>query len=223
MMQIQRLDETHLKAVIALHHEVIADMPAGTVATETDAFFQSHLDDCGQIFGVFAKGDLIAYSVLGLPRPDDPNFGSDHGLSDDDLQRVAHIDGVAVRKDHRGSKWQQRMVQHRLDAAFKAGRTIALSTAAPGNVASVMNLLASGMQICGVKDKFGGMRFLLRRDLAGRTELQADMPGTIKIWCPVTDAASSRALIDDGFVGVTYRQAAGKSVPEIGWVARKQA
>lgn len=217
MTAILRLDEQHLKAVIALHHQVIANMPAGTVATETDDFFQLHLAACGQIFGAFAGDDLIAYSVLGLPRADDPNFGADHGLSETDLRHVAHIDGVAVRKDHRGSKWQQRMVLHRLDAALDAGRTIALSTAAPGNIASVVNLLAAGMQICGVKDKFGGVRYLVRRDMGGRNAPQPKSPENIQHWCPVTDHATSRSLIGDGFVGVTYRQVGGNAAPEIGW------
>jgi hypothetical protein len=215
MTPILRLDERHLKAVIALHHQVIANMPVGTVATETDAFFQSHLDTCGQIFGAFAGDELITYSVLGLPRADDPNFGADHGLSDAELRQVAHIDGVAVRKDHRGSKWQQRMVLHRLEAALDAGRTIALSTAAPGNIASVVNLLGAGMQICGVKDKFGGVRYLVRRDMRGRNALQP--PENISHWCPVTDHGTSRLLIDDGFVGVTCRQVGGNATPEIGW------
>lgn len=220
---IRRLDETHLDAVIALHHDVIADMPAGTVASETDAFFQSHMNDCGQIFGALSDGDLIAYSVLGLPRIGDPNFGIDHHLSAGDLQQVAHIDGVAVRKDHRGSKWQQRMVIHRLEAARACGRAIALSTAAPGNVPSVINLLAAGMRICGVKEKFGGVRYLFRCDLTGDKPAKLQESLHMDDWSPVSDVTSGKNMIADGMVGAGYRQGqAGHNGPDIGWVHRER-
>ncbi|WP_026987555.1 GNAT family N-acetyltransferase [Fodinicurvata fenggangensis] len=219
MTAIIRLNESHLDAVIALHHEVVRDMPRALAARESDAFFHEHMTANGQIFGAFKDSQLIAYGVLGLPRPGDPNFGRDHGLPEDELSGVAHIDGVAVRADQRGYRWQYRMVQHRLQAARKAGRRIALSTVAPENFASVVNTLSAGLTIRGLIDKFGGKRFLLRRDLKDQKAAESLQinPGDIGTWCPCNDTARCRELLDAGYQGVTCHKATQDAVPEIGW------
>lgn len=219
MTPIIRLNETHLQAVIALHHHVIREMPPELAARETDAFFHQHMTTCGQIFGAFKDDQLIAYGVLGLPRPGDPNFGSDHGLQEDDLARVAHIDGVAVRADQRGRHWQYRMVEHRLQAARNAGRGIALSTVAPGNFASVFNTLSAGLNVRGLSSKFGGKRFLLRRDLEDQdgTKAPAIEPHGISAWCACNDLVRCEELLAAGYIGVACRKAAQGLIPEIGW------
>lgn len=219
MTAIVRLNESHLEAVIALHHEVIRDFPPELVARETDAFFHDHMGACGQIFGAFRHDRLIAYGVLGLPRPGDPNFGRDHGLPDHELAGVAHIDGVAVRADQRRHRWQHRMVQHRLQAAREAGRRIALSTVAPENFASVVNILSAGLSIRNLVSKFGGKRFLLRRDLEDQSgaESSPSDPSGISIWCLCNDLERCEELLEAGYVGVTCRKAAGDTAPEIGW------
>lgn len=219
MTAIIRLNESHLEAVIALHHEVVRDMPRELAARESDAFFHDHMTDCGQIFGAFKDNQLVAYGVLGLPRPGDPNFGRDHGLPEDELSVVAHIDGVAVRTDQRGHRWQYRMVLHRLQAAREAGRRIALSTVAPGNFASVVNTLSAGLTIRGLISKFGGKRFLLRRDLKDQKAVEGLQinPRDISIWCSCNETVRCKDLLDAGYLGVTCHKATQEAVPEIGW------
>ncbi|MEQ8287937.1 hypothetical protein [Thalassospira sp.] len=218
MTKIIRLGEIHLPAVIALHHDVIADIDPALVAAETDAFFQNHMSDCGQIFGIFDQDTLVAYGVLGLPRPDDPNFGTDHKLPSDLLPDVAHIDGVAIRKDCRGHHWQQKLTLHRLQQARASGRQIALTTVAPGNFASLINILSVGMTIRGLKDKYGAKRFLMRLDLdKALTTITHDK---ITDWCPATDFTRCHDFLNSGYIGVTFRKTASQSVPEIGWILR---
>lgn len=216
MIPIVRLNPEHLGQVIDLHHQVIAKMPPETVASETDQFYADHMDACGQIFGGFDGTKLIAYSVLGLPRPLDPNFGTDHELSASELERIAHIDGVGVLAEFRGQAWHRRMIDHRMMVARGVGRTIALSTVAPGNFASLINLLSSGMRIVGLKSKFGGDRFLVRADLDGAEKSGA--PDRIDVWCPATDRESCLTLIDQGRQGVAYRVEGQGNVPQIGWI-----
>ncbi len=43
MTQLTRLDPSHLPAIIALHHRVIADLPPGNAATETDPLAPIHI------------------------------------------------------------------------------------------------------------------------------------------------------------------------------------
>lgn len=221
MTPIIQLQPTHLGAVIALHRRVIADFAPELVAAEPDVFFERHIDEIGRIFGAFEDDSLIAYGVLGLPGDGDQNFGEDHDLSPQDLLSVAHIDGAAVDPCFRGQGWQLRMICHRLSNAFAHHRKIALSTAAPGNIASVINLLAAGMEIRGLKQKFGGDRFLFRRDLPNGYEADGKVVDEdLTCWCPVTDTVQSTELLASGYVGVSCQIRTVDGMPEIGWVKR---
>ncbi|MAB35644.1 MULTISPECIES: GNAT family N-acetyltransferase [Thalassospira] len=218
MTQLPRLGSSHLPAIIALHHKVIADLPPGNAATETDQFFADHLDACGQIFGAFDGDRLIAYCVLGLPRETDPNFGTDHHLSPDLLGQVAHIDGVAVDPQWRGQGWQRRMVEHRIEIARKCGRTIALSTVAPTNFPSLISTVSTGLAIHGLIAKFGGNRFLLRRDIGPDQDAKFPSAPDSAIWCASDDLATCRKLLDDGLIGLFCQSSPHGTAPRIGWV-----
>lgn len=215
---IIRLDQSHLPAIIALHHKVLADMPPGNAASETDQFFADHLHTCGQIFGVFDGDRLMAYCVLGLPRDGDPNFGNDHHLPPDQLARVAHIDGVAVDPHWRGQGWQRRMVEHRINVARKYGRTIMLSTVAPTNFASLISTVSTGLAIHGLIAKFGGSRFLLRRDIGPQADAQIPHKSDCAIWCASDDLVSCRKFLDDGLIGHFCQSSGHGTAPRIGWI-----
>ena len=215
---IIRLDQSHLPAVIALHHIVLADMPPGNATSETDQFFADHLDACGQIFGVFDGDRLMAYCVLGLPREGDPNFGTDHHLPPDQFANVAHIDGVAVDPRWRGQGWQRRMVKHRINVARKCGRTIMLSTVAPTNFASLISTLSTGLAVHGLITKFGGNRFLLRQDIGPQADAHIPPASDCAIWCACDDLVSCHRFLDDGLIG-RFCQSSGNGIaPRIGWV-----
>ncbi|NIY74354.1 GNAT family N-acetyltransferase [Thalassospira sp. HF15] len=216
MTNITRLEKSHLDAIIKLHHEVIAKADPTLVASETDAFFKDHLADRGKMFGILENGCLLAYCVLGLPRPSDPNFGTDQGLADADLPFVAHIDGVAVKAEFRGHNWQQILTRHRMQEAIKAGRKLALTTVAPGNSASLINILACGLVVRQLKEKYGGQRFLMRADL---TTAPISYPhADVKAWCRATDFETCHRHLAAGLIGATYRKAPGTKTVEIGWL-----
>ncbi len=217
MSTLTRLDPSHLPAIIALHHRVIADLPPGNAATETDQFFADHLDACGQIFGVFDDDRLMAYCVLGLPRDGDPNFGTDHHLLPDLLGQVAHIDGVAVDPKWRGQGWQRKMVVYRIEMARKFGRTIALSTVAPTNFPSLISTVSTGLAIHGLIAKFGGNRFLLRRDIGPDQDAKSARAPDTAIWCASDDLTTCRKLLDDGFIGRFCHSSGRGTAPRIGW------
>lgn len=216
MTDITRLDESHLDAIIKLHHDVIADADPTLVASETDTFFKDHLSDCGKTFGILKDGSLLAYCVLGLPRPNDPNFGTDQGIADTELPMVAHIDGVAVRADCRGQNWQQILTRYRMHEAIKAGRQLALTTVAPGNTASLINILSCGLVVRQLKEKYGGQRFLMRADL---TSAPISYPhADVMAWCRAIDFETCHRHLAAGLIGATYRKTPGAQTVEIGWL-----
>jgi hypothetical protein len=198
----RRLRADEAQAAHALHRLAVADLPSDLVASETPEFFLAHAERCGQLLGIFTERGLVACAVLGLPGPGDDNFGADHGLPEAALLQVAHLDGASVHPLYRGNRLHRLLIEWRMDAARAAGRPIVLSTAAPGNHSSLDNLLAGGLQICGLKPKFGGLRYLLRRDL------DRDVgPAGNGRWIDALDYAGQEQLLKDGLRGWQARDA----------------
>ncbi len=191
------LTEADLDDVTDLHDEVLATMRPDLFADEADGFFADHIERIGRILGLFAEGGLIAYGVLGLPGRDDPNFGDFIGLPPEDRGHVAHIDGAAIRPEWRRNGLHRVLIDWRLNLARQLGRTIAITTAAPENLPSVRNLLTEGMTIRALEQKFGGWRYVLRRDL----DRPSPTPPANASWIDVTDFKTQRRLLRQGHIG----------------------
>lgn len=222
------LAEDDVDAVLCLHRHLVRDLPAELVATETRGFFADHAARCGRLVGVFSGSQLIAYAVLGLPGSGDPNFGVDHGLTGGALQRVAHLDGAGVDPRYRGLGLQRWLIRWRLDAARAAGRAIVLSTVAPRNAASLDNMIACGLTIRGLAVRYGGWRYLLRRDLD-----RSAAPVGAGRWIGCEEPGVQCAAFEGGEVGWKVRVteedrrelwcAALDERPEAGWEDRREA
>lgn len=196
----RRLRPDEADVAYALHRLVVADLPAEQVAVESLEFFVAHAEQAGQLLGIFTERGLVAYAVLGLPGSQDANFGSDHDLAAADLLRVAHLDGASVHPLYRGNHLQRLLIEWRIAQARMAGRSIILSTAAPDNHRSLNNLLAGGLQIRGLIVKFGGLRYLLRRDLDGDAR-----PVAAGQWLATQDYAQQKSLLKEGWRGWQVR------------------
>jgi GNAT superfamily N-acetyltransferase len=184
----------------ALHRLSTAGMAPGLVAADSREFFQSHVSQVGRILGIYTQRGLGAYAVLGLPGLGDPNFGTDHDLPAADLLQVAHLDGAGVHPRYRGNKLHRLLIEWRIAEAKKAGRSILLSTAAPENRFSLDNLLACGFRICGLKQKFGGLRYLLRCDLK-----HTPCPDATGEWVDIRDYQRQVNLFGMGMAGWRVR------------------
>jgi len=200
-IRFRRLFESDLPAVHTLHelaHSLISQ--SGLLAKETDTFFLSHIQDVGQLYGSFLEDELIAYTVLGLPKVSDYNFGRQFGLTEGELEKVAHCDGSIVHPDWRVNHLQQRFIDWRLLIASSYGREHAISTAAPRNPASWRNLIRSGFAIYKLLDMFGADRFLLYRCLGSAHKIDA---GRFEI-VDVSDRPRMQALLAEGWIAVDY-------------------
>lgn len=192
----RRLGEADLSTVIALHRLVLAATPAHLLAAETDAFFADHMARIGRILGLFAEERLIAYGVLGLPGPGDPSLADDLGWTAE-RPRVAHIDGISVLPEWRGNRLQRVLIAWRLHEAAAAGRSLVITTVAPGNAASLLNALAEGLTIRALRQKYGGWRYLMARDLDGPL---ASPPADGR-WIDAADIAAQERLLAAGAIG----------------------
>lgn len=153
-----------LDELCALHAELhrLAG-PRAPFVRESDGFFARHLGRDGVVLGLrSATGALAAYAVLGLPGPDDAlNFGADLGLAPAERARVFHLDGTGVRPAWRGRGLQRWLVTERLRLGVAAGRAVALSAVSPRNPRSLANLIAAGLRVVALVEKYGDVRFML--------------------------------------------------------------
>jgi hypothetical protein len=123
------------------------------------------------------------------------------------MLRVAHLDGASVDPLYRGNHLHRLLVHWRLDEARSAGRPIVLTTTAPGNTYSLDNLLACGLLIRGLVHKFGGQRYLLRRDL----DLDVTPVGTGQ-WVDAEDLTAQVVLLQAGWRGWMARNSEHREI-----------
>lgn len=197
----RRLGPEALPAVIALHALSRQGVDPALVAYDSDEFFRLRLAERGRLLGLFAGGELIAYGVLGLPRPGEASFADE--LPDPaPAESVAEVDGVAVRPDLRGNGLHRLLVRWRLAEA--AGRSLALATAAPGNLYSLSNLFSCGFETVALLRKYGGAwRFLLARRLDAEPRAAKAAEGR---WVPLERLEEQQALLRDGWRGCRLRR-----------------
>ena len=188
------LTEADVEAVYSLHLSLVQALPGDQVATETREFFADHVARRGRLVGYFAGPELVAYAVLGLPGAGDPNFGVDHGLTGVQLTQVAHLDGAGVDPRYRGHSLQQNLIRWRLDMARAAGRSIALSTVAPTNNASLDNATACGLSARALAVRYAAWRYLLRCDLDREAQ-----PTGEQQWVAAQDLDTQSALLQAGW------------------------
>jgi GNAT superfamily N-acetyltransferase len=196
------LGACHLDLVETLHHRVLSTLGPGLLNKETRAFFADHLGPAGVTLGVLVDGQLIACAIVGLPAAEaEYNFGRHLGLAGDQLALVAHLDGVYVDADWRGSGLHRQLSEQRMAIAREKGRRHMVTTVAPGNVYSWRNLFALGLVGKVLKPMFalGHMRYVLHRDL--KIPASVDMGKAISV--PADDVDAQKALLERGFWAVS--------------------
>lgn len=203
----RRLEAGDLPALRALHAHLHRASPLpGLFVRETDAFFARHVARDGQIIGMFDRGALVAYGVLGLPEADAPDhFGHDIGLDAAQRRRCAHLDGSGVHPDWRGLGLQKTLTRQRVALGQGAGRTLFLSTAALHNVASLGNLTACRLRVVALVRKYDAARLVLHRDMTAPPPARAPSGAGFDV---VLDggAAGHQSALQAGCVGVHVRR-----------------
>lgn len=193
------LGEADLAQVLALHELSLSlARKPGLIKPDAPQFFAEHLAARGRILGEFDGDRLIAYAVLGLPNPGDPNFADDLGLPEAEKPRVAHLAGAAVHPDWRGRGLQRRLTAKRLELAARLGRVHAISTVSPFNYFSWRNLIAHGLVVRRLIVKYGGhLRYVLHREAGCEPALDRGAAA----FRALSDAEGQRSLLERGWLG----------------------
>jgi RimJ/RimL family protein N-acetyltransferase len=154
-----------LDALEMVHRDIVDRAPSGTVAHETTEFLASHMGAEGYTVGLFFKGQLIAYGILGLSGAAHGRLSGLLGLSAEQRARLAILDGVGVVPAFRGRGAHAHLNRVRGALAARHGREMIAATAAPENPASWRNLMRFGLEIRGLARMFGGhWRYLMLRE-----------------------------------------------------------
>ncbi len=208
-LYLDRLGEDDLAAIVALHKAALRTAPvAGLVKPDTDDFFREHLGFRGRIWGLFdEKGAMMAYAVLGLPRPGGYNLGPDAGLAEKDWPEVAHLAGATVDHACRGRRIQYFLTRFRMEQALGLGRRHVVSTVDPRNYASWRSLMKCGLHISGLVRKYGGLaRFVLYRDMAADMVAAQPRPAGQERLVAAEDLDGIARLLGDGWTGTGWHQ-----------------
>lgn len=114
-------------------------------------------------FWLAEENDRIAgaFSIID-PGMDAFNLGRDLDLEDALLEKVIHMDTAAVHPDYRGLGLQRRLMQ---TAERELAGHILLCTVHPDNRYSLQNVLKQGYTIEKRMEKYGSVRYILRKDL----------------------------------------------------------
>lgn len=163
-IQIRKIGMEEVHKYLEFLHEVKAMM-------EQDEWF--FLDPDEEVYemmerdamGIWLAEDgarIAAVFCVVYPGMEKFNLGYDLNFGEEDLNRVVHMDTAAVHPDYRGQGLQQRMMLH---AEQELEGRILMCTIHPDNRYSLNNVLKQGYSIEKKTEKYGSIRYILRKDI----------------------------------------------------------
>lgn len=163
-MNIRKGDQRDVEAYISFLHEIKDRM------CQCDWFFLDPDETSRELMAagrmelwLAEEGARIAgvFSII-YPELEAFNLGYDLGLEDAQLRRVVHMDTAAVHPDYRGQGLQNKMMAR---AEKELTGRILLCTVHPENRYSLQNVRSQGYTIERKLEKYGSVRYILRKDL----------------------------------------------------------
>ena len=109
-----------------------------------------------------AAGVFLAVFLGGQPE----HLGNDLGMSEEEKQKSAHMETVAIRLAYRGYHLQYLLMQKVEQELATMGFRYLLCTVHPENRYSLKNVLDQGYEIAATKEKYGGYpRHILKKTI----------------------------------------------------------
>ena len=129
-------------------------------------FVKRHISQEGFTVAACSKEDKIVGSlILRIPDAED-NLGKDIGFSEEECQRVIHVESAVVAPLYRGNALQRRMLQIAETMIDRVKYSYLMATVSPDNPASYKTLESLGYELIVTKEKYDGlMRRIYRKAL----------------------------------------------------------
>ncbi|WP_269411635.1 GNAT family N-acetyltransferase [Lentibacillus daqui] len=174
----------------------------------TDEEFTFILNGNGFMIGVFVEEKLIAFRAMLIPELDEEHLGIDIGLKQEDLPKVMYSEVSCVDPAFRGNHLQTMMGELCFERVDTEKFQYICTTVAPHNIPSIKDKLALGMEIVGLKEKYGGkLRYILMKQLSVAGQ-NSDINEEVEI--EMGDIAGQQKLLEEDFSGVAIAQKAGE-------------
>ncbi|MEK3786916.1 GNAT family N-acetyltransferase [Paenibacillus sp. FSL K6-1230] len=140
------LDRSHIPTIIDMISQCA---PLQYVETDTPKSLELFFDR-GMVIGLFAKSELIAYSVL-LKRPDLKDLFTKYNVVTDrnEWGDTVVLSTCVVRDDYRGFGLQKRSIELREIVARDSGYGEIFTSVHEGNTYSINNLIKAGYRTLG--------------------------------------------------------------------------
>lgn len=111
-------------------------------------------------------GVMAAVFMATYPGDGEENLGREIGLSGEELQKVAHMESIAILPEYRGNRLQYRMMQVAEQELKDSGYRYLMCTVHPENHYSRENILRQGYHVVTTKEKYGGyLRDILLKEI----------------------------------------------------------
>ena len=164
---IRVADGTDAQTIYDLMVEVYEQLENKSLYVCDDlAFVKRHISQEGFTVVACTKEDKIVGSlILRIPDAED-NLGKDIGFSEEECQRVIHVESAVVAPLYRGNALQRRMLQIAETMIDRVKYSYLMATVSPDNPASYKTLESLGYELIVTKEKYDGLiRRIYRKEL----------------------------------------------------------
>lgn len=196
---IKFLVEDDIQEIINLQNIVLANIKdSDTYYPVSKEVLKGLMNNGDSAMGAVIGEELVGFCIIHIPGPEQGNLGRDVGMTEEDLNTVAHIQFIFVHPDYRGYSIQNKLIKHILDIVTDAGCRHVLCTISPKNYYSLYNTLQWGFVIREIKEKYGG---LIRYILCKNISIDANPAWQEIVTINSSDIDGQKRLLDDGFQG----------------------
>ncbi len=116
-----------------------------------------HQNGIGYKAMVKESGIIAGVFVVTFPGRQEENLGWDMGLPEEELEKVAHMESVAILPEYRGNGLQYALMQAAEKELRQRGYGYLMCTIHPENVYSKENAIRQGYEVVMTKEKYGGL------------------------------------------------------------------
>ena len=210
-LHTRNLTTEDVSAVLQLRDQVLTQLPHPDLYVrepDEEQFVRTHIGTGdsltrGETIGVFEGDQLVAYAMLGLPAPDDPdNLGRCFTSKITDPARAAHLTSCMVLPAYRGQRLQRMLLVARMALARAHERDFCVAMVSPRNHVSRHNLMREGLRIGWVGEIDGLRRQLLALSMSRRWSFNHQ---TLRLVHGL-DWKRQRQLTQDGWWGINAYQ-----------------
>ena len=202
-LEMRFLAESSLRDLAALQSLVVSALPEIEIFMPHDEEYLSRIFQTEHsVLGVLAEEKLAAYSIIRYPGMGKDNLGRDLNLAEEDLEKIAHLQAIAVHPHFRGCGLQRELAAAHLRVLESSGYEHICCTVSPKNPVSLNNLLSCGFTVRALNPKFGGWwRYILYKRVSQPSDRLKKAESKNEIGIDRSNIDGQRELIRKGYEG----------------------